>query len=90
MAVKIQLRRDTAANWTSANPVLAAGELGVETDTGFVKIGNGSTVWNSLSYFDKDNVGLSNVDNTSDANKPVSTAQQEAINRAAYYFAIVL
>jgi hypothetical protein len=35
-------------------------------------------------------VGLSNVDNTSDINKPVSTAQQEAINAAAYYFALVL
>lgn len=50
MAVKIQLRRDTAAAWTSANPVLAQGELGLETDTTFYKIGNGSTAWNSLAY----------------------------------------
>ena len=46
----IQARRDTAANWTSANPTLAAGELGYETDTGKVKIGNGSTAWNTLAY----------------------------------------
>jgi hypothetical protein len=46
----IKLRRDTAANWTSANPTLAAGEQGYETDTGKVKIGNGSTAWTSLSY----------------------------------------
>lgn len=46
----IKLRRDTAANWTSANPTLASGEQGLETDTGKVKIGNGSTAWASLSY----------------------------------------
>jgi len=47
----IQVRRDTAANWTSANPILAQGEIGYETNTGYMKIGNGSTAWNSLSYF---------------------------------------
>jgi len=46
----IQLRRDTASNWTSANPTLAQGELGVETDTSKIKIGDGSTAWSSLSY----------------------------------------
>lgn len=46
----IQIRRGTAAQWTSANPTLAAGEQGFETDTGKFKIGNGSTAWTSLSY----------------------------------------
>jgi hypothetical protein len=50
MATRIQLRRDTASNWGIANPVLAAGEPGLETDTGFVKYGNGVTPWNSLPY----------------------------------------
>jgi Major tropism determinant N-terminal domain len=50
MAVTIQLRRDTAANWTSANSILASGEAGVETDTLLFKIGDGSTAWNSLAY----------------------------------------
>lgn len=50
MPVQIQLRRDTASNWTSANPTLAAGELGLETDTDRYKIGDGSTAWTSLSY----------------------------------------
>jgi len=50
MATKIQLRGDTAANWTSTNPVLAPRELAVETDTMFYKIGNGTTPWNSLGY----------------------------------------
>lgn len=46
----IQNRRGTAAQWVAANPVLAAGELGYETDTNRFKIGNGSQNWNSLSY----------------------------------------
>lgn len=50
MAVQIQLRRDTASNWASANPILASGEMGAETDTGRFKVGNGSTPWNSLDY----------------------------------------
>lgn len=50
MAVTIQFRRDTAANWTSANPTLAQGEMGLELDTAKYKIGNGSTAWNSLAY----------------------------------------
>jgi hypothetical protein len=50
MAVQIQIRRGTAANWTSANPTLAEGELGYETDTGKIKAGDGSTAWTSLGY----------------------------------------
>jgi hypothetical protein len=50
VVTQIQLRRGTAASWTSANPTLAAGEMGVESDTGKAKIGNGVTAWNSLSY----------------------------------------
>ena len=52
MAQKIQIRRDTAANWTTANPVLAQGEPGHEIDTGKVKFGNGIDNWNSLIYQD--------------------------------------
>jgi hypothetical protein len=48
--VRIQLRRDTAADWTSANPVLAPGEIGLETDTDQIKIGNGDDAWTALSY----------------------------------------
>jgi len=50
MADLIQIRRDTAANWTSANPILAQGELGAETDTDKIKIGDGTTAWSSLAY----------------------------------------
>lgn len=47
---KLQVRRDTAANWTSTNPTLASGEIGFETDTLKFKVGNGSTAWTSLKY----------------------------------------
>ena len=58
MADKIQLRRDTAANWTSANPTLAQGEPGYEIDTGRVKVGDGTTPWNALGYsFEADDHG---------------------------------
>jgi len=48
--VRLQLRADTAANWTSVNPILLANELGRETDTGKIKIGNGTATWTSLAY----------------------------------------
>lgn len=48
--LRIQNLRATAAQWTSRNPVLAAGEFGVEIDTLKVKVGNGTTSWNSLAY----------------------------------------
>lgn len=50
VVTQIQIRRGTASQWTSANPTLASGEFGYETDTGKAKIGNGSTAWNSLAY----------------------------------------
>jgi hypothetical protein len=50
VAITIQFRRDTSVNWASVNPVLAQGELGLVTDTGQYKIGNGSSAWNSLTY----------------------------------------
>lgn len=151
MATRMLQRRGTASEWTSANTVLAAGELGVEIDTGQFKIGDGTTAWASLPYFKdtldldlsgkapldsptfigtvvlpsttsignvanteisyldgvtsaiqtqldskaptanptftgtvsgitKTHVGLGNVDNTTDANKPISTATQTALD----------
>lgn len=50
MAVQIQLRRGTAASWTAANPTLANGEIGIESDTNYFKIGTGVTAWTNLSY----------------------------------------
>ena len=52
MANTIQHKRGTAAEWTSADPTLAAGEFGYETDTGKLKLGDGSTAWSALGYFE--------------------------------------
>jgi hypothetical protein len=51
MATRMQQRRGTAEQWTTANPTLAAGEIGFETDTSKFKIGNGSSAWSALTYF---------------------------------------
>lgn len=67
----IQFRRGTAAAWTSANPVLASGEPGRETDTGKLKIGDGSTAWTSLPYLGGD--GLTQVHKSSDQSLPNAT-----------------
>lgn len=50
MAVRIQLRRDTSANWASENPTLAQGEVGLDMTAGRFKIGDGATAWASLPY----------------------------------------
>ena len=47
----MQQRRGTAEQWTAANPILAAGEIGFETDTSKFKMGNGSSAWSALTYF---------------------------------------
>jgi hypothetical protein len=59
VAVQLQLRHDTAANWTAANPVLLPGEVGHETDVTpkKVKIGDGVTAWNSLPYLSQGATG---------------------------------
>ena len=84
MADKIQLRRDTAANWTAANPVLAQGEAGIEIDNLGTslpvkeKIGDGVTEWDSLPYNitggsgDVQSVTGVNVDNTDPENPVVN------------------
>jgi hypothetical protein len=48
---RIVFRRDTATAWTTANPVLLNGELGLETDTRKLKIGDGASTWGSLAYY---------------------------------------
>jgi hypothetical protein len=55
----IQLRRGTAAQWITADPVLESGEAGFETDTGKFKIGDGATDWVELSYAGGSGVAVS-------------------------------
>lgn len=51
MATRMIQRRGTAAEWTAADPILAAGEIGFETDTSKFKFGDGSTAWSALPYY---------------------------------------
>lgn len=57
MATQIQIRRDTAANWTSANPTLASGEIGFITDENQFKIGTGSTDFANLAFAGGSDIG---------------------------------
>ena len=50
MATLIQIRRGTSSQWSSANPVLASGELAISTDLEKIKIGDGTSTWSALSY----------------------------------------
>ncbi len=63
MSVTMQLRRGTAALWASTNPVLAAGEAGLETDTLRLKYGDGTSAWSALAYADA-STAKTNVANT--------------------------
>ncbi len=68
----IKLRRGTASQWTTVNPVLAAGEIGLETNTNRTKYGDGVTAWSSLPYSVADASGTSSVDWTAVLNKPAT------------------
>ena len=59
--VRIQVRRGTASQWTSVNPILAAGELGVESDTNLFKFGNGSSTWTALAYANNSDVAIGEI-----------------------------
>lgn len=90
MANRIQQRRDTAANWTSANPVLAAGEHGYETDTKKFKIGDGTAAWSTLGYQAPNAAGLAATfaplsGSTNYAAKSVETTKLDVTTAASTY-----
>ena len=67
--VRIQVRRGTASQWTSVNPILAAGEMGVESDSNLFKFGNGSSTWTALAYANNSDVAIGEI-------------SQDAVNQA--------
>lgn len=75
----VQLRRDTAANWTANNPTLLAGEVGIETDTRRMKFGNGTQTWTALAYAQ----GTAAQSNTGDFDAAGSAAAAQAAAIAA-------
>lgn len=80
MATRMQQRRGTAAQWTSANPVLAAGEIGFETDTNKFKVGNGSTAWASLTYFVDGSIAFDSAEVTAAINSAIDAVIDAAPN----------
>ena len=89
MAIQIQLRRGLAADWTSTNPTLAEGEVGVEKDTLKLKVGNGTTAWTSLAYFGSagtvTSVAMSVPTGLSVSGSPVTTSGTLAVSLQAGY-----
>ena len=81
--IRIQLRNDTAENWTTKNPLLLKGEMGVEIDTKKIKIGNGTDRWTALEYsgVDEDTIkGI--IDNNRDNFTPVEATKEESDTQA--------
>jgi len=90
VVTQIQVRRGTASQWTSANPTLAAGEWGLETDTSKVKIGDGTTAWNSLSYTGTGDVTLTGTQTLTNKTltAPVINLALNAQTGTTYTFAL--
>lgn len=76
--VTLKIRNDTASNWSSNNPILQLGELGLENDTSLLKVGDGSTAWNSLSYINKIDLQALVTGNTTAGNL-IATAADGAL-----------
>lgn len=83
---RIQLRNDTAANWTEKNPVLGKGEMGIEIDTKKFKFGDGAKHWTELDYAGADAATLE-IDSSQvkmsknfTFTKPIGTVTQEKID----------
>ena len=82
MAVQIQFRRDTTSNWTASNPVLAAGELGLDLTTYTYKIGNGASTWNQLPYQSMPNSAVSTAAYSAKGSVAAASAAGAPINVA--------
>lgn len=77
MTVTIQMRGGTAADWTTADPILAEREMGIETDTSFYKIGDGSTAWTALPYAELRSIDEGTVIVMADQSTPTAPAAGE-------------
>lgn len=83
----IALTAYTAAEWSASNPILLRGELGIESDTSRIKIGNGSTNWSSLPYIDTDIITQINaITSRLDALEALMTQHQQLADSLHDYF----
>lgn len=64
LKTRIQLRNDEAVTWIEKNPVLLKGEMGIEIDTGKIKIGDGTKAWNELNYSGVDENAIKSIINS--------------------------
>ena len=78
MATIFKIRRDTASNWSSENPTLSAGEMGLDQTNNFIKMGDGSTAWNSLAQFTQ------NIENVEDLVGAMVTSNTETFISVSY------
>ena len=78
MATIFKIRRDTASNWSSENPTLSAGEMGLDQTNNFIKMGDGSTAWNSLAQFTQ------NIENVEDLVGAMVTSNTETFISVTY------
>jgi hypothetical protein len=82
---RIIIRNDTAANWSSSNPVLLKGELGIETDTGVVKYGDGVATWDNALTINASSVVVKTIAPTaSDSDYKLGTLWLDTTNNKAY------
>lgn len=88
---QIQMRRDTASNWTSNNPTLESGEWGYESDTKNLKLGDGSTAWADLPYYGLSPAGAMSIYAGSSAPDGWLLCDGSAVNRETYstLFAVI-
>lgn len=85
LKTKILLRNDTKAQWSTVNPVLGKGEIGIETDTRLFKFGDGTTNWNDLKYADTEHAVLKEADpTTSDASYSLGTKWVNTTNKKTF------
>lgn len=81
MATKIQIRRDTKANWANVNPTLAEGEPGHETDTYMRKVGDGKTPWNDLPYLGNPTLQMRGDSTTETMSQLAITRELESVEK---------
>ena len=86
MSSKIQVRRDTHANWVSTNPKLSVGEIAYETDTGKFKIGNGNDFYVDMDFAALDPAGGNmygeiNMNQSKIVNLPTPTSNNDAARK---------
>ena len=81
--IRIQLRNDISNTWVTKNPVLLQGEMGIESDTKKMKIGDGTTAWNDLDYSGVDEEAIQTIINNNKSSFTEVEAQENESDHEA-------